>query len=94
MESTLLLEIENLKKTIEKSTCLNKEYLTLEEAAFFLGISKSALYKKKAMGDINFYQPGGKMIYFKKSELIQWIEKGKLQSVVEVLNESSNYSKS
>lgn len=93
MESTLLLEIESLKKAIEKSTCLNKEYLTVEEAAFFLGISKSALYKKKGAGKINFYQPGGKMIYFKKSELIQWIKKGKVQSVDEVVSESSNYLK-
>ena len=51
-----------------------KEVLTLEEAAFYLHISKSHLYKltsKKKSFHIN--KPNGKLIYFKRTDLDTWL---------------------
>ncbi|NDI98702.1 helix-turn-helix domain-containing protein [Flavobacterium sp. LaA7.5] len=65
-----LLEIEAL---IKKQYFLSKEFLLLEEAAGYLGISSSAMYKLKGKNVIPFSQPGGKIIYFKRIDLDNWI---------------------
>lgn len=87
----LLQEFIELKKQIQNLSHYNKDYLTIEETSLYLGLSKSALYKKRGSGAFNFYQPGGKLIYFKKSELIEWIEKGKVTTAEDLLRQSTNY---
>lgn len=52
---------------------ISKEFLSLQEAADYIGLSKSTLYKKTAKRSITFYQPGGKVIYFKKEDLDNWV---------------------
>lgn len=50
-----------------------KQVLTLEEAALFMGISKSSLYKMTHKHELPFFRPNGKIIYFEKSELLNWM---------------------
>lgn len=61
---------DEVKKVIENQ---NKEILTMGEAASFLGLSKSYLYKMTSKGDIPFYRPLGKVMYFERSVLLEWI---------------------
>lgn len=58
-----------------------KEYLSLKEAAEFLKISKSTLYKHTSAGEITFYRPNGKIIVFKKADLINWLERNKIDNL-------------
>ena len=58
---------------LEDVLCAAKEVLTLEEAAVFMGISRSTLYKMTHNNVIPFYRPNGKLIYFEKSELLAWM---------------------
>lgn len=51
----------------------NEKPLTLSEAAAYLDISKSQLYKITAKNQIKFYKPGGKKIYFKKNDLNNYL---------------------
>ena len=44
-----------------------KEILTIEEAAEFLSVSKSYLYKQTSAQAIPHYKPTGKRCYFKPS---------------------------
>lgn len=67
------------------------EFLTLEEAANFLSISNSALYKKTSNKEIPYYVPGGKKIYFKKADLENWILKSKVNSIEEIETSTENY---
>jgi excisionase family DNA binding protein len=67
------------------------EFLTLEEAAKFLSISNSALYKKTSNKEIPYYVPGGKKIYFKKADLENWIFKSKVESIEEIETSTENY---
>lgn len=69
----------------------DKEVLTFSEAAEFLRLSKSALYKLTSKREIPFYSPGGKMIYFKKSEIETWIFKFKVVSRTEINTEVDKY---
>jgi excisionase family DNA binding protein len=43
--------------------------LTVEEAAAFLGISISTVYKLTHRKEVTYHQPGGKLIHFKRSDL-------------------------
>jgi len=69
----LKLEIIELKKMLQDMFVLQKQQLTLEEAALYLSISKSTLYKLIHLKKIPFYKPGNKLVYFKRAELDQWI---------------------
>ena len=59
---------------------MEKVYLTIDEAVDYLSIAKSYLYKMTAKKRIPFYRPTGKKIYFKKSELDDWMNSGRVDS--------------
>ncbi len=46
-----------------------KDLLTTQEAAKYMGISKSYLYKLTMQKRIPYYKPFGKIAYFRRSEL-------------------------
>jgi excisionase family DNA binding protein len=62
-----------------------KEILTIDEASIMLDLSKSYLYRLTSERQIPHYKPLNKVIYFKRSEVIAWIEKGKILSNDELL---------
>ena len=51
----------------------DKVFLTLNEAANYLSIAKSTLYKLTASRMIPFSKPNGKKIYFSKIQLQEWV---------------------
>ncbi len=65
-----------------------KETLTLEEAAVFLGMKRSTLYKMTHEHTIPFYRPNGKMIYFEKSDLLEWVRQNREDSIDEIAEEA------
>jgi len=61
-----------------------KETLTLEEAAAFLGMKRSTLYKMTHEQTIPFYKPNGKLVYFEKTDLLDWIRRNRVSSDAEI----------
>ncbi len=61
-----------------------KEVLTLEEAARFLGMAKSTLYKLTHEQAIPYYKPNGKCAFFERSELLKWIRTNRVSSRQEI----------
>lgn len=55
-----------------------KEVLTVEEASRYMGMSKSSLYKLTMNGTIPCYKPTGKMVYFNRKELEQWLQSNRV----------------
>lgn len=53
-----------------------KQIFQLEEAASFLGLSKSTIYRLTSTNEIPFLKKGGK-IWFERTELIAWLKEGK-----------------
>lgn len=77
--------------TLEESMYNCKSSLTLAEAAKYLGISKSMLYKHTYNGVIPCYRPGGKMLYFEKEELDHWVrQRGKTTSEQRAIQEEAD----
>ncbi len=69
-----------------------KEFITVDELADYLGLSKSAVYKITSKKEIPFYNPGGKKIYFKRIEVDAWIETSRVapdSEIIEQLNQNS-----
>lgn len=64
----------------------DKEILSFKEAVLFLGVSESFLYKLTFGKFINYYKPNGKLIYFKKEDLVNWMLTNKQSSIQEVEN--------
>ncbi|MCM8569547.1 helix-turn-helix domain-containing protein [Gramella jeungdoensis] len=84
-------KLEQIESKIEEHILNTKEFLDLNEASKYMRLSKSALYKLTSKGEIKFYQPGGKKIFFFKADLHEWIKKGKVQSTCELEDEVENY---
>lgn len=83
---TLILKVESHEHRIgimENLLRDAKQVLTLEEAALFMGISKSSLYKMTHKHELPFFRPNGKIIYFEKSELLNWMRQNRSMSEAE-----------
>ena len=56
-----------------------KEVLTSDEAASYLGVSKSCLYKWTMSRAIPHYKsPSGKMCYFNRKEVEAWMQSNRV----------------
>lgn len=60
--------IEHLKD-VESKFFMLKEMMTLDEAAEYLGASKSLLYKMTASRGLTHYKPNGRVIYIDRKDL-------------------------
>lgn len=69
-----------------------KEMLTISEAAKYLQISKSSMYKMTSSHQIPFYKPAGKMIYIHRQDLVDWIKKYPYKSTQQIEAEATAYS--
>lgn len=67
-----LLILERLDR-LEKLLTAHKEVLTFEETCDYTGISRSYLYKLTCSGTIPHSKPNGKMIFFEKRKLNDWL---------------------
>ena len=68
-----------------------KEVLTSDEAARYLGISKSYLYKLTMKQQIPYYKPMGKMCYFNRLELEEWLQGNRVATIDEIDQQAQTY---
>lgn len=68
-----------------------KEVLTSDEAARYMGISKSYLYKLTMRQQIPHYKPMGKMCYFNRAELENWLQNNRVATDEEIKERATNY---
>ncbi len=68
-----------------------KEVLTSDEAAKYMGISKSYLYKLTMRQQIPHYKPLGKMCYFNRAELEQWLQSNRVATNEDISQQAQAY---
>lgn len=68
-----------------------KEVLTSDEAARYMGISKSYLYKLTMKQAIPCYKPLGKMVYFNRHELEDWLQQNRCATDGEIAQKAQSY---
>lgn len=74
-----------------KTIFCTKEVLTSDEAAKYMGISKSYLYKLTMRQQIPHYKPMGKMCYFNRAELEQWLQSNRVSTSTEITQQAQSY---
>lgn len=65
---------EELREMIREAVAVcHKEVLNVKEAAAFLGVGVSHLYKMMQARALPYFQPGGKKCFFKRTDLEAWM---------------------
>lgn len=86
---------EELNKVAEivtaKTLFCTKEVLNSSEAAQYMGISKSYLYKLTMRREIPHYKPMGKVCYFNRRELEQWLMTNRSSTADEINRDAQAY---
>ncbi|KAA6348641.1 hypothetical protein EZS27_003874 [termite gut metagenome] len=76
----------------ERLTLLSaKSMFSFDEAAWFIGVSASHLYKLTSSHQISFYKPHGKLIYFDRKDLEAWMRQGRTSTTEEIEQAATNY---
>lgn len=70
MERIIIEKLDEIKKILKKQ---NDQPLNFNQAAQYLGFSHSYLYKLTSRKIIPCHRPTGKMLFFSKNELDEWI---------------------
>jgi len=66
-----------------------KAIWTAEETARYMGISKSYLYKLTMRGEMPHYKPMGKMCYFNRAEVEQWLQSNRCATTTEIADKAN-----
>ncbi len=66
----------------------NKNFITTAELAEYLGVSLSYVYKLSFYNKLPKYCPGNKLVWFKRSEVDEWLTKHRIASEEEVSSEA------
>lgn len=85
-------ELHRRIEDLENSQYANKDVLTFDEACKYLGVSDSLLYKLTSSKAVPHYKPRGKMIYFKKLELNEWLLHNQVITVEQAKLEAAYYT--
>ena len=86
-------EIKNVAEELaDRIIFTTKEVLTSDEAARYMGISRSYLYKLTMTRKIPHYKPTGKVCYFDRRELEDFLRSGRV-SMNETIDKSDNVLK-
>lgn len=83
--------MEELKEIIEVVKTHSKEVLTAQETAQYMGVSMSYLYKLTMLRKIPHYKPLGKMCYFNRNEVEQWLQSNRVSTDQELNNKALSY---
>ncbi len=67
-----IIDLQSRVSKLEQSVWHTKNVLTFKEAAEFLGIAESYLYKLTSSKTIPHYKPNGGLLRFDRKELEQW----------------------
>lgn len=71
--ANLVAKIEQLETLLREHVLSQKVALSFDEAVKYMGISNSLLYKLTCKREIPSYKPGGKILFFKRTDLDNWM---------------------
>ena len=90
--TTMSEEMRQLAEQVTANTIFTtKEMLTAEEAAKYLGVSRSYLYKLTMKKLIPHFKPMGKMCYFNRHELEAWLQTNRIATSEEIEQQAQAY---
>jgi len=70
----IVLDIDNSRITVKE-----EKFLNIQETADFLNLKRATIYTKVSRRELPFMKRG-KRLYFSKSELLEYLKKGKVKT--------------
>jgi excisionase family DNA binding protein len=86
-----LQQIDERQRKLESLMLSQKNVLTFKEAAAYMGLSESCVYKWTMAGTVPHYKPRGKMIYFDRAELESWLLQNRITPAAEIEAKAATY---
>jgi len=87
----ILERLRIIEKHVLDQNIIMKEVLNFAEAAQYLELSHSHLYKLTSAGNIPFYKPNGKKLYFNRVELNEWLLRNRNSTQDELDQQAADY---
>jgi len=84
MATTTLQDIIEKIDILTNAVLSNKQTLSIDEAAIYTALSVSYLYKLTSTQQIPHFKPRGKIIYFDRSELDEWLRQNRVKTTDEI----------
>lgn len=88
MEELIMKQLADIRNF---SLLAAKNVLTMDDVVTLTGLSKAYLYKLTCNREIPYYKPNGKVIYFDRQEVEEWMKQNRVISVVEAEQQASKY---
>ncbi len=85
------IKLDERLERIEKLLLGSKKVLTFDEACDYTGISRSYMYKLTGSQNIPHSKPNGKVIFFEKEKLDQWLLQNGRKSNQEIEKAATKY---
>jgi excisionase family DNA binding protein len=87
----ILERLESIERKLDELAVANKDVLNLKEAAKYLNISCSHLYKLTSAKEIPHYKPRGKQVFFERKELDRWLLQNRQTTKAEIEQAAIDY---
>lgn len=87
----IIQKLDSIERKLSEQNILQKEILSFSEACQYLEVSQSHLYKLTSGKQIPHFCPQGKKLYFKRSELDQWLQRNRQSTADEIEQKASDY---
>ena len=82
---------EQLNRIERNSLLAAKNVLSIDDVALLVNLSKSRIYQLTCKHQIPYYKPNGKLIYFDKAEIEDWMRQNRIATADEVEQKAVNY---
>ena len=91
MTDLIMQKLERIESLLEEQVLLKKEVLDFNDACQYLKLSSSHMYKLTSSQSIPHFRPNGKKLYFKRSELNEWLLRNRVDTTAEVEQQAADY---
>ncbi|NTV45250.1 MAG: helix-turn-helix domain-containing protein [Chlorobiales bacterium] len=91
METQILEKLNTLEQKLAVIEAGQRQVLTLDQAAFYLNVSRSHLYKLTSAKEIPHFKPRGKQVFFDRKELDSWLLQNRQTTKEEIDQAATDY---
>lgn len=88
MEDIIMRQLADIRKF---SLLAAKNVLDIDDVVSLTGLAKSYVYKLTCRKEIPYYKPNGKLIYFDRQEVENWMKQNRVNSIAEAEQTASKY---
>jgi len=92
LEQQILDRLITIEQQLQNQFLCNKEILTFQEFCQFCGISESYGYKLTSSQQVPHFKPGGKRLYFRRTELEQWMLSNRVETIENLHQQADQFT--